>query len=81
MKKSIVKPIVVGILIGALAFFAPLFILFFLIIAVIMKLFFWRRHGKGYYKERRIAFTDKIRNMSEEEYSDFKTKMEDCHCY
>jgi len=80
MKKSLVKSILIGIIIGALIFFAPMVFLVLLIFGVLMKIFGRRRYAKKY-KERRFAFTDKIRGMTDDEYSSFKEKMESyCHC-
>ena len=75
MKRSILKPIAFGLLFGAAAFFAPFMILkvmfFFFIIGGIMRMIFWGRYrggGHQYY----MAYADKIRGMSEDEYSEFK---------
>ena len=85
MKRSLFKPIIGGILIGAAAFFAPFFLLkallFFFIIGAIFRMFMWRRYyhgGPRYY----MAHVDKIRTMSAEEYSSFKEKINkwDNHC-
>jgi hypothetical protein len=77
MTRSILKPIIAGILLGTAAFFMPFFILkailFIFIIGTIFRAIMWRRHYWG--KWQYIAYTDKIRNMSEEEYKEFKDKM------
>jgi hypothetical protein len=77
MKRSVFKPIIAGILIGAAIYFAPFFalktIFFILIIGAIFRMFSWRRyHWRSHYY---VAYTDKIRSMSEEEYNQFKSRM------
>ena len=37
--------------------------------------------GRGRFMEHRMAFSDKIRSMSEEEYAGFKQKMDKHNCY
>ena len=79
MKRSIFKPILGGLIIGTALFFAPFMLLKFLfwmcIIGGIMRMIFWRRHshwgGPRYY----MAYADKVRNMSQEDYDALKTKM------
>ncbi len=83
--KSILKSIAVGILIGALAFFAFKLIITFFIIGAIMSLFARRRFsrqgfGPGRFGGPRFAFADKIRNMDEEEYNAFKSNFENRGC-
>lgn len=81
MKKSILKPIAAGMLIGAIAFIMPFFLLraflFILIIGGLIRLFAGRRFGRGFGGARfRPVFADKIRNMSEDEYAQFKQKFQ-----
>lgn len=83
--KSILKSIGIGILIGALAFFAFHLVITFLIIAGIMLFFTTRRFGRrGFghqrFREYRLAFADKIRNMNDEEYNSFRTNFENRGC-
>ncbi|MCC6289507.1 MAG: hypothetical protein IT249_16630 [Chitinophagaceae bacterium] len=78
MNRSILKPIVAGVLIGAALFFIPFFVLrviaFFLIAGLVFRLFAGRRRRFGRnFSEQRFAFVDRIRNMSDEEYQAFKT--------
>ncbi|MBN8786091.1 MAG: hypothetical protein J0I84_03320 [Terrimonas sp.] len=78
MNRSIVKPIVVGVLIGTALFFIPFFVLrviaFFLIAGLVFRLFAGRRRRFGRnFSEERFAFVDHIRNMSDEEYQAFKS--------
>jgi len=81
MKRSVLKPILFGVLFGAAAFFAPFFLLkavfFFLIIGAIWRLFWWRRGWHGYHYQ--MVMADKIRSMSEEEYNEMKKKFNDCN--
>ncbi|MBX3256620.1 MAG: hypothetical protein KF862_20960 [Chitinophagaceae bacterium] len=77
MNRSIVKPVLAGVVIGLGLFFIPFFILrvalFLLIAGLVFRLFAGRRRRfGGPFKERRFAFADHIRNMSEEEYTQFK---------
>ncbi len=82
MTRSILKPILAGMLIGAALFFMPFFLLrvllVFLIIGALFRLFGGRgirgRHGRGFHP----AFADSIRNMSDEEYNKYKQRFEDC---
>lgn len=73
---KILKPILVGALIGAALFFMPFFVLriavgFFIIFGLI-RLFSRRRYGRGFGRPFYPAFTDSIRNMSDTEYQKFK---------
>lgn len=77
MNKSILKTIAAGILLGAAAFYMPFFLirtlLFILIIAALLRLFVRPRFGgRGF----QVAFANKIRTMSDEEYAGFKKKLE-----
>jgi hypothetical protein len=85
MKRSIFGPIVFGILFGAAAFFAPFFLLkavfFLMIIGFIFRMFWWRRQAWYYGQHYRMAYIDKVRKMSDEEYSEFKNKFSDCRGY
>lgn len=74
-----IKPVVVGILLGTGLFFMPFFIfrvvLFFLLFGLVVRLFVGkRRRFGGRFAERRFAFADRLRSMSEEEYAEFKRK-------
>ena len=79
MKRSIFKPILGGIIIGAALFFAPFLLLKFIfwmcIIGAILRLIFWRRHSYWGGPHPYTAYADKVRNMSQEDYDAFKTKM------
>lgn len=79
MKKSILKTIVAGILLGAAAFYMPFFLLrtllFIFIIGTLLRIFakrrFSKRFGGGGFQ---LAITNKIRTMSDEEYAGFIQK-------
>lgn len=84
MNRSVFKPILAGLIIGAAAFFMPFFVLkillFLLVAGAIWRLFSWRswHYRQNYY----YALADKIRSMSEEEYKEMKNKTRpwDHHC-
>lgn len=84
MKRQIIKPILVGILIGAAFYTVPFFffrgLFFFLILGFIFRFFFWSRRGWGWrwYRQDDInpAFADTIRRMNDEEYEAFKKKFD-----
>ncbi len=76
MNRQILKPVLIGLLLGTGLYFMPFFLLrvalFILVAGLIFRLFFGRRRfGRGF-SERRFQMADRIRNMSEEEYARFK---------
>ena len=78
MTKSILCTVIVGILVGAAAFFVPMILLGIFIFFAVMRLFHCcghRRHSRG-----RLFMADKIRAMSEEEYAEFKVQMVGGYC-
>lgn len=78
MNYSILRPVVAGVLIGAALFFAPFVVLrialFVLVFMLLFRLFTGRRFGRFGGRGMHPAFADRIRNMSDEEYADFKEK-------
>ncbi len=81
MNREIVKPILIGILLGAALFIMPFFLIralvFFLIIGALFRLFRGgRRFRRWHHRELHPAFTDTIRDMSEEEYKVYRQKLE-----
>lgn len=79
MKKSIFKLILIGLLVGFLAFFATRLIIVLLLVGAIFKL-----SGKGRrekWQTYRLAHADKIRNMSDEDYEVFKAEKVQHHCH
>lgn len=75
MTTSIFKAIVAGILIGAFAFFAFKVFITFLVFGLIFMIFGRAFHGRSGYHGHHLAFADRIRSMSDEEYAGFKNKM------
>jgi biopolymer transport protein ExbB/TolQ len=77
MNTTVFKPLLIGGLLGAALFVMPIFLLrvllAVLLIGAIMRLwgnrFYGRRFGNPY---QQLAFADKIRNMTEEEYTRFR---------
>lgn len=83
---KILKPVLFGAILGAALFYMPFFLLriavVFLIIGALIRLFRGRRgwsggpHGHGGFRSGyRLAFADKVRAMSDEEYAQFKQKV------
>lgn len=83
MAKQIFKSILIGVLVGAALFMAPFFLLkfflFLLIIGAIFKLI-WGGKRHRWSKWNNYAYADHIRNMSEEEYKNYKEKWHGHHC-
>lgn len=80
MNREILKPILIGVLLGAALFIMPFFLLraivFFLIIGALFRLFRGRRFGRWHHPQLHPAFADTIRNMNEQEYNAFRQKLE-----
>lgn len=72
MNNQLLRTILFGALVGAAIFWVPFFVLkvaaFFLIIGIFFRFF----KGRRYYGPAGWAYADKIRNMSDEEYTSFK---------
>jgi len=75
MTTTVLKIIAIGAVIGAVAFFAPVVLFTFLLAAMLMRLFFFRRFSHWNFAAHKLAFADKIRSMSDEEYASFKTRI------
>jgi hypothetical protein len=77
MTKSILKTIVAGILLGAALYFVPMLVVAIAFFSFLTHFLFRRRMmcGTGYggYGGHRFALADKVRSMTEEEYSQFKS--------
>ena len=76
MTKSILKSITAGILIGAALFFMPMLVLALFILSFVMHMMFrMMMHHSGHagFGAHHFAFADKVRAMSDEEYTQFKT--------
>lgn len=82
MKKTILKPIIGGFFLGAFVFFTGPLIFIILILKFIFTPFGMgrRRWGSQRMGMKSFAFVDKIRNMNEEEFNEFKTKNEKRFC-
>lgn len=84
MTTQVFKSIAIGVLAGAVLFFAPFFLLrfllFFLLVGLIVRFFVAGRFRRGWEYGFSSAFADKIRNMTDEEYAAFKHKTQSgCH--
>ncbi len=79
MKTSIFRSILIGVLLGLLVFITPRLIIALLIIGAIFKLSGKGRWRRAKFREHKMAFADKVRNMSEEEYSTFKSNTKTQH--
>lgn len=81
MNKHVFKSVLGGIAFGAILFFAGPFILLILLLKFIFTPFgmgrmMYRQHGPWQGgPSMRFAMADKIRSMSEEEFTQFKNKM------
>ena len=67
MTISILKAVVIGAFLGTALFFMPGLILVFLLLLMATRLFGYRRG-----MQHRLAFAEKIRTMSDEDYEQFK---------
>lgn len=82
MSREILKPILIGVLLGVALFMMPFFLVralvFFLIIGGLFRLFRGRRRMGRWQQQPELhpAFTDTIRDMSEEEYKTYRQKLE-----
>lgn len=81
MNRNILKPVIAGVLMGAALFFIPFFVL--RVVAVVLTVgllfrLFGRRSWKpgGRRRERFTRFADKIRNMTDQEYEQFKERFQ-----
>jgi len=78
MKKSSFKSIIGGILLGTFVFFTGPLLFIILILKFIFTPFgMWRNQGM---RMPSFSFADKIRNMSEEQFNEFKSKNERRSC-
>lgn len=81
MKNPILRSILIGLLFGVLLFVATKFILVLLIIAAIFKLSGKGRGRREEWRAHKLAYVDKIRNMGDEDYANFKSNFGKNHCY
>lgn len=79
MNRGILKALIGGAILGTALFFAPFFVLktmlVFFIIGSLFRFLFWRRMVHWSRPQLYMAMADKVRNMSEAEYSEFKSNM------
>ncbi|MBX7226431.1 MAG: hypothetical protein K1X55_10400 [Chitinophagales bacterium] len=80
MVTSIFKSVLAGLFIGAALFLMPTFILGLLFCMFLFRIFGGRR-ARQRFTERRIAFAEHIRAMSEEEFSNFKMTKAPIYCH
>ena len=80
MNRQVFKLIFGGMLLGAAVFFVPFFLLKVIGFFFIAMMFMWLFKGRGHYG-RRMAFVDNVRNMSDEEYSHWKSQKGRCGHY
>ncbi len=82
MKKSIIKPIIGGALLGVFVFFTgPLLLIVLLLKFIFTPFGMGRARMAGRFSQMGMgmppfAFAEKIRGMNEEEFSSFKEKMQ-----
>lgn len=83
MNNTLLKSILAGLLLGAALFIMPFFLIrlvfFFVIIGALFRLFGGGRFrrggwGRGRDFEHMPAFADRIRQMSDDEYNQFKQR-------
>jgi hypothetical protein len=83
MTKSVLKAIVAGLLAGAILYFAPMVFFGLLFFALLAKMMFFggmmMHHRHGGYGGHHLAFADKIRSMSDEDYQAFKGRFASGH--
>jgi len=75
MRNQILKHVLVGLLLGTALYYLPFFfigkVIFFLLVMTLI--FGWFRRRR-YYGPYGWNYADKIRSMSDDEYSEFKEK-------
>lgn len=81
MNRQLIKTILGGALLGAALFYIPFFILKVMVIFLLFSMMFrfFGRH-RGYRGPYGWAYADKIRNMSDDEYANFKERMSQRRC-
>ena len=86
MNKNFLKPVIGGILLGTFVFFTGPLLLIILLLKFIFtpfgmgRMMMHHRMMHGFHPKMRFAMADKIRSMSEEEYTAFKEKMNHKNC-
>ena len=81
MNYRVIKPIVGGLMLGALLFFFPFFIVKIFGFLLIFGLFFWLFKGRrSHWRKFAMVHPDKIRSMTDQDYEEFKTTFDKSHC-
>ena len=82
MNYYVLKPILGGLILGAIFFFFPFFVVKVIGLLLILGMIFWVVKGRRSHW-RRFAFVhpDKIRSMSDEEYEAYKSNFGRSRCY
>ena len=83
MNKSVLKPIIGGVFLGAFVFFTGPLVFIVLLLKFIFtpfgmgRMMMHRRIGSplGFNTQMRFAMADKVRSMSDDEFTSFKEKM------
>lgn len=81
MQISIFRTILIGLLVGVLAFFAIKLVVILLLVGAIFKLSGkgkWRREE---WRAHKLAYVDRVRNMSSEDYESFKSNFGKGRCH
>lgn len=82
MNYHVIKPILGGLILGAILFFFPFLAVKIFAFLLILGLIFWLFRGRrSYWRKYVMVHPDKIRSMSEEEYKTFKADFGRSHCY
>jgi hypothetical protein len=78
MYYNIIRPILIGLIVGAACFFMPFFILkvvlFFFIAGVLLRMYVYRKMRRFFGTWVNPRFVEKIRNMNEDEFTRFKQR-------
>ncbi len=70
---NIIRAIAIGVLLGILTFIAFKFVIALLIIFTVFRLAWGgKKWNREKWQNQRLAYIDSVRNMNEEEYSQFR---------
>ena len=82
MNYYVIKPIVGGLMLGAILFFFPFFAVKIVGFLLIFGMIFWLFRGRrGHWRKFAMVHPDNIRSMSDEEYAAFKENFGRSRCY
>ena len=79
MAKTILKSVVMGAFIGATLFFLPKFLIVMFLVFSIFRMIVKKKMGHRF-GDYQMAFANKVRGMSEEEFKVFKTNRNTRNC-